>query len=233
MIDVVKNNYDVYSSQIQGPMLSCDIVETKPNAKFRCLSVHNSNKAKMYFFPTEYIESIERTTTKVSTKLQDSNCDGTIFLYAEDATMHIIMCELKSCQPGARLSDAFKQLVYSFLKYYSLFSICEGWHIANYSLDLVLACSCAKNHKDLEAEMLSAQNDLDTLGEGEGPQDFSVGIFTKLYLAKNHTLQLSFSDLRMLEDFKLNEHIKNKSFALHLATTANFGEDNAQITFDY
>lgn len=237
MIAVVKNNFDIKSPIIQGPSLSCVIDEPNntPDTTMRHLNIRNARNAEMYLFPSNYIAGMGCITNNVSSKLLDSNCDGTVFMYSQDGQLHIIMAELKSCQPGSGLSDAFKQLVYTFLKYYSLFSTSRGWNIDNNTIDFVIACSCSKNPKDLEAKMYSARNDLDLLGNEfeDGFKDFVVSIFTELYFAPQQKLELTFNELKMLEDFKLNEQIANKKFTLHLTTASTIVDDYADITFVY
>lgn len=237
MIAVIKNNYDKKEGLIKGPSQSCVVDESNrtPTTTMHHLNVYNASAADMYLFPTEYISGMGCITTSVSSKLLDSNCDGMVLLYSQDRKMHIILAELKSCPPGSGLSEAFKQLVFSFIKYYTLFSICREWNINENTIDFVIACSCSKDPKALEAELYSAQNDMDMICEDEKgkPKDFVVSIFTQLYLSPQKKINLFFRDLQMLQGLELNEQILNKTFTLCLATTSVAGDDHADITFNY
>ena len=235
IIDIIKLNYDKYASLIDGPLSEVTITERDSGASFHFLHVKNCRDVKMFLFPTEYIKDMERTTEKVSSRLLDSNCDGTIFFYSQENILHVILAELKSCPPGSGLSKAFKQLVYSFLKYFSFLSICKEWVVDNLTLDFVISCNCSEHPDDLESEMLSIESDVDELLGSKDTKcvDFNTTIFPSLYLAPNKSIQLCFSDLQLLQDLQLNDNIANKLFTLHLAMSPTISDDFADIVFDY
>lgn len=236
MIESVKKIFDLKQHLITHHVGSCTVSETDSLAKMNQLVVNTvSGTPDIYSFDSSYIMGMSHITRDRSSRLKDSNCDGVLFVKTNDGVMHIVMAELKSSYPNAStLNAAYQQLIYTYLKYRTLFSISKDGDIDSYSLNLVLACSCPSDDRDIEAAIM-ADEEMDRLSGMPKPakKDFLHGIFGDLYRSPDKRITLKFSDLNLFSGLTLNDNLSNKEFELSLVTSTKANMSQATLTLNY
>ena len=236
MINSVKKIFDRKQHLISHYVGRCTISETDPQATMTQLVVNTvSGTPDIYSFDSSYIKGMSHITCDRSSRLKDSNCDGVLFVKTNDEVMHIVMAELKSSYPNAStLNVAYQQLIYTYLKYRALFSISKDGDIDAYSLNLVLACSCPTDNRDIEAAIM-ADEEMDRLSgiPKLAKKDFLQGIFGDLYRSPSKRITLKFSDLNLFSGLTLNDSLSNKEFELSLVTSTKANMSQATMTLNY
>ena len=108
----------------------------------------NSDKAKLreleVFCPEEFCVEVLQNSSVLKqiwkdTHERDQDCDGVAILGEGDEAKYLLLAELKSKLKLDDLEKAISQIVMSYLKMHSLFSLCKGYN-SPLELEGIIAC---------------------------------------------------------------------------------------------
>lgn len=220
--------YDKRSFCFSEHMDRCEIEEHDKCASFHHLYIQNAG-AQLRKFDTNYVKDFKNSTENISSVLKDSNCDGVVFIKGKDEKLHFVFTELKSKQTADNLKKAFKQVIFTFIKYHQLLSICSDYDISNITIDFVLSCHAADNNEYAET-YLDVQSEQILIADAPTKQ-FVADMLPVLMNNKSYSFKLK--DVDILNSYPFNQYIIEKSIKMHLATSITSTDDNATITFNY
>lgn len=225
----------MYDKKATSPILTispniCTVKEKDAGAFLKFLKVRN-NGATLNFYNTDFIQGLSQTTTNMSRKLMDKNCDGMIIIDTSDGHEHLVLAELKSGYSAYTLEGAFMQLIHSFFKYHRLMSICKGYKLNDTTIDFVLACN-APDTADLASSALSiVENQMvDALNNDK---NFTSDILPVIEAAANKDATFQLSELHKISTYQLPDELLKKSIHLWLVTSTNATPNTAEIVFNY
>lgn len=100
-----------------------DVVEHGKDATMTHLEV---NAIGVFWgFDQALVKGVKDTTTKMSSSLEDKDCDGIAFLTDNSEQEHLVFAELKSNFDIQKITGAFHQITMSFLKMHVWLSLCK------------------------------------------------------------------------------------------------------------
>lgn len=168
------------------------------------------------------IKNVKDTTERLSSNLDDKDCDGVVFLQEVTGREHLIFVELKSKFDVYKITGAFHQMIMSFVKMHSWLSSCAEYDLLGLPLHFVVACKCFKD-KDQEAGVLLRLSQVDQLVENS---------FERKFLKKlldNKKVVIKMSELESIKKLPFHANICSKEVALHLQLTSNYSDNSTCI----
>ncbi len=200
------------------------VMEHQPSATMNQLEV-NAN-GTFWGFNHEIVKSVKDITTRMSSKLEDKDCDGVAFLlddvndYAKQK--HLVFVELKSSFDISKIKGAFHQITMSFIKMHAWLSLCKGYDIDQLKVHFITACKCYKD-EDQEANVMlriSQAQELET-------ETFETKFLKPLLDEQNIKVKLSsFDDI---EGLPFHDSICNKEIAMYLQLTAQYSNSKTKV----
>lgn len=100
---------------------------------------------KFLGFDQSLVKGVKDTTSKMSSKLDDKDCDGIAFLNDNSKKEHLVFAELKSGFDVQRITGAFHQITMSFIKMHAWLSLCKDYNLSEIKVHFITACKCCKD----------------------------------------------------------------------------------------
>lgn len=97
---------------------------------------------KFLGFDQNLVKGVKDTTTKMSSKLEDKDCDGIAFFNDNSKKEHLVFAELKSSFDVGRIAGAFRQITMSFIKMHAWLSLCKDYNLSEIQVQFITACKC-------------------------------------------------------------------------------------------
>ena len=123
------------------------VVEHGKDATMTHLEVNAHGK--FLGFDQDLVKGVKDTTCKMSSNLDDKDCDGIAFLNDNSKNEHLVFAELKSGFDVQKITGAFHQITMSFVKMHAWLSLCKDYDLGKTKIHFITACKCCKD-KDQE-----------------------------------------------------------------------------------
>lgn len=200
------------------------VMEHQPSATMNLLEV-NAN-GTFWGFDHRIVKGIKDVTTRVSSKLEDKDCDGVAFLLDDvndDVKQdHLVFVELKSNFDISKIEGAFHQITMSFIKMHAWLSLCKGYDIDQLKVHFITACKCYKD-KDQEDNVMLRISQAQELEK----ETFETKFLKPLLDERNIKVKLSsFDDIKELP---FHDSICNKEIAMYLQLTAEYSNSKTKV----
>lgn len=142
-IDNLRCVFDKKACCFEERLDYCEIREKDQQATFTKLNVE-CDGAKFGWVANEFYAGWKSVTENLSSKLQDSDCDGAFFLCDEN-DQSLWLVELKSTFDTRKVEDAFRQALFTYFKLQMAFSICNSVDVKACPLHFLVGCKPFKN----------------------------------------------------------------------------------------
>lgn len=176
-------------------------------------------------FNENLTRSMPDLTCKRSTKFKDKECDGVAFVCSA-TNEGLLFVELKSKYGTSQVSDAIKQMCFSFLKMHAMLSLCRGYTLDEMEITFCVATKCAADASE-NAKVLLFINQALQVKKQNAYGKFLQNLFSKGYD------NVSFNNLfkYLCINLPLHDAIKNKKIKVHLVTSS--ASNNTTAVFNY
>lgn len=183
----------------------------------------NAN-GKFLGFDHDLVKGVKDTTTKMSSKLEDKDCDGIAFFNDSSKKEHLVFAELKSGFDIQKITGAFHQITMSFVKMHAWLSLCKDYDLGKIKIHFITACKCCKD-KDQEDNVRLRISQAQQLGR----DTFETKFLKPLLDKKNINVKLSaFGDIQKLP---FHDSIYNEEITMYLQLTDEPTDSQASVTF--
>lgn len=192
-----------------------EIVENSNTATVKHLRIYQNDSC--FFTYTDNLFKGMSVFSKRSSYLVDSDCDGFAYVYKDNSNKEqLLFADLKSRFSIQKIKEAYKQMIYSFLKLFAMQSICNGYSIDDQEIEMIVACKCFENQ--VQEEFVNNE-----ILKGQQIDDKFLGLLYKLINNQHAIIKLN--DFPPFKDIPLNESIKNKEIKITLVLTNSYNED--------
>lgn len=187
------------------------VTEIDSGASFNNLHIENFGM-NFNIINNNIYQSMPNITTDISSKLRDLDCDGVAFTEINDQK-YIILSELKSKYDTNKLSKAYKQIIFTFLKLHMLFSICKEYNINDYKIIGIIACKPVTEEQktSIEHNLLWSENQF----------------LNNLYY--HNKSECTVENIDFLRTCNLHKNIATKRFTIFLQTASDIDDNEANI----
>lgn len=197
------------------------VSESSPSSKMQQLRVS--------FCANDYLCLDERATkqmpditTSRTSHLKDDECDGIgIFITANGTKM--VFVDLKSNFDTTKIQHGFSQSLASLIKLHSMMSLCDGYNLADFSVEFVVACSCFPD-EDRETKTL----DWMLRQRTSVPDSFVAQVAYPLY--DKGSIEVKLGDLPQLFSLPINPDLYDKKVKLTLVRSVNYTDNYADYS---
>ena len=193
------------------------VTESKEKASFKRINIKNKGN-KFCAISNETYGQWKLLFQSRSTFLKDLDCDGVACCSIKDE-IYFILVELKSTLSSSKITSAVKQIVFTYLKLFMLFSLCEGFD-SHIKLIGVIGCKPPKD----EQQFSFLKENLMLMTNGVELQP-DVKCLLKLYFNDVTTLKLG--DISFLSNVNLNNTIRDKEISLYLKVGDKYEDEEA------
>lgn len=166
------------------------------------------------------VKGVRDTTTRMSSKLEDKDCDGIAFFQDQSKQEHLVFVELKSNFDIDKIKKAFHQITMSYIKMYAWLSVCKNYHPTNIIIHFIAACKRCKDEADI---MLRIAQSLQ-LGEDSFETKFLKP------LLQNHTIKVKLSEFQDIKQLPFNDFISEKEIIMYLQLTNNVEDSQTSVS---
>ena len=178
---------------------------------------------KFLGFDPDLVKGVKDTTCKMSSNLDDKDCDGIAFLNDNSKKEHLVFAELKSGFDVQKITGAFHQITMSFVKMHAWLSLCKDYDLGKTKIHFITACKCCKD-KDQEDNVRLRISQAQQLGR----DTFETKFLKPLLDKKNINVKLSaFGDIQKLP---FHDSICNKEITMYLQLTDQPTDSQASVT---
>ena len=196
------------------------VVEHEASATMKQLEV-NAN-GTFWGFNHEIVKNVKDITTRMSSTLEDKDCDGVAFLLDNAQQEHLVFVELKSNFDIKKIIGAFHQITMSFIKMHAWLSLCKGYDIDQLKVHFITACKCYKD-KDQEVEVMHRISQAQQL-----KKDTFETKFLKPLL-KKQSLKVDLSSFGDIKKKPFHNSICNKEIVMYLQLTAQYSNSKTKV----
>lgn len=195
--------------------------EHEQNATMTHLEV--TADGKFLGFDQSLVKGIKDTTTKMSSKLEDKDCDGIAFLNDNSKKEHLVFAELKSSFDIERIACAFRQIIMSFIKMHAWLSLCKDYNLSEMKVHFITACKCYKDNNQEDSVRLRISQ-AQQLGKNTFESKFLKP------LLDNHNIKVKLSSFGDIKKLPFHDCISEKEVNMYLQLTANFQDSQTSLT---
>lgn len=174
-------------------------------------------------FDHDLVKGVKDSTIRLSSYLQDKDCDGIAFLTDANQQEHLVFAELKSNFDAQKIAKAFHQIIMSFIKMHTWLSLCKYYDLKNLKVHFIAACKCFKDN-DQETGILHRISELQQIGEDSFETKFLKP------LLKGHKIQVRLSSFRDIQNLPIHDNIYNKEITMYLQLTKDYNDSQTTIT---
>ena len=195
--------------------------EHEQNATMTHLEV--TADGKFLGFDQSLVKGIKDTTTKMSSKLEDKDCDGIAFLNDNSKKEHLVFAELKSSFDIERIACAFRQITMSFIKMHAWLSLCKDYNLSELKVHFITACKCYKDNNQEDSVRLRISQ-AQQLGRNTFESKFLKP------LLDNHNIKVKLSSFGDIKKLPFHDCISEKEVNMYLQLTSNFQDSQTSLT---
>lgn len=174
-------------------------------------------------FDHDLVKGVKDTTSRMSSLLEDKDCDGIAFLSDKNQKEHLIFAELKSNFDSQKIAKAFHQITMSFIKMHTWLSLCKNYNLKDLDVHFIAACKCFKD-KDQETDVLHRISELQEIGSNSFEAKFLMP------LLKGHKIKVKLSNLSDIQQLPFNDTICEKEIDMYLQTTECHTDSQTSVT---
>lgn len=176
-------------------------------------------------FNENLTRSMPDLTSKRGNKFKDKECDGVAFVCSA-TNEGLLFVELKSKYDTSQVSNAIKQMCFSFLKIHAMLSLCSEYALNKTEITFCVATKCAANESE-DAKVVEFISQAMLLEEQKAYGKFLLNLFIK------GCNNVSFDNLfkYLCINLPLHDAIKNKKIKVHLVTSS--ASNNTTAVFNY
>lgn len=197
------------------------VVEHGKDATMTHLEVNAHGK--FLGFDQDLVKGVKDTTCKMSSNLDDKDCDGIAFLNDNSKKEHLVFAELKSGFDVQKITGAFHQITMSFVKMHAWLSLCKDYDLGKTKIHFITACKCCKD-KDQEDNVRLRISQAQQLGR----DTFETKFLKPLLDKKNINVKLStFGDIQQLP---FHDSICDKEITMYLQLTEEPTDSQTSVT---
>lgn len=167
------------------------------------------------------LKGVQDITVRMSSALEDKDCDGIAFLIDADSHEHLVFAELKSGFDVQKITGAYHQIIMSFIKMHAWLSLCRQYDIKNVMVHFIAACKCPKD--SLEDVMLRISQ-----AQQLGRETFETKFLKPLM--EEHCVRVQMSDFGDIKRLPFHEDICAKEITMYLQLTDNPSESHTSVT---
>ena len=197
------------------------VVEHEQNATMTRLEVNAAGD--FLGFDHDLVKGVKDTTTKMSSTLEDKDCDGIAFLNDNSNQEHLVFAELKSNFDVQKITGVFHQITMSFVKMHAWLSLCKDYDLDKIKVHFITACKCCKD-KDQEDNVILRISQAQQLGNETFETKFLKPLLDKNKIKVNLS---SFSDIQKLP---FHDCICKKEVCMYLQLTKNPSDSQTSVT---
>lgn len=197
------------------------VVEHENNATMNRLEVNATGD--FLGFDHDLVKGVKDTTARMSSKLEDKDCDGIAFLNDHSRQEHLVFAELKSNFDVQKITGAFHQITMSFVKMHAWLSLCKGYSLDEIKVHFITACKCYKD-KDQEDNVRLRISQAQQLGN----ETFETK-FLKPLLDKNN-IKVKLSSFGDIQKLPFHDCISEKEICMYLQLTENPSDSQTSVT---
>lgn len=199
----------------------CEITEKEKGATMTNLKI-NREGTSFYTFPADIVKGMPSDENDMLKFIKDKDCDGIVFLKHNSGTEELILSELKSGFGTGTISDAFNQIIHSFLKMHVMLSTCESYSLHDLTSNFIVACKTFEN-KSQEVKVWKKINDYKTLKRGYFEDKFLGKLLVRTVV---DVIMDEFHDIRINA---FSEEIKNKHIQMRLCLTSSPTDTSVEV----
>lgn len=174
-------------------------------------------------FDHNLVKGVKDTTTKMSSNLEDKDCDGIAFLNDNSKQEHLVFVELKSNFDIQKITGAFHQIAMSFVKMHAWLSLCKDYNLDKIKVHFITACKCCKD-KDQEDNVRLRISQAQQLGK-----DTFETKFLKPLLDKNN-IKVKLSSFGDIQKLPFHDCISKKEVWMYLQLTKTPSDSQTSVT---
>ena len=174
-------------------------------------------------FDHDLVKGVKDTTTKMSSNLEDKDCDGIAFLSDNSKQEHLVFAELKSNFDVQKITGAFHQITMSFIKMHAWLSLCKDYNLDKIKVHFITACKCCKD-RDQEDNVRLRISQAQQLSN-----DTFETKFLKPLLDKNN-IKVKLSSFGDIQKLPFHDCICEKEVCMYLQLTENPSDSQTSVT---
>lgn len=197
------------------------VLEHNNNATMRQLEVNAHGD--FLGFNHSLVKGVTDTTTRMSSNLDDKDCDGIAFLNDNSKKEHLVFAELKSSFDVKKITDAFHQITMSFVKMHAWLSLCKDYDLRYIKIHFITACKCYKD-KDQEDDIKLRISQAQQLGKNTFEAKFLKPLLNK------GKINVKLSTFRDIQQLPFHNLICNKDITMYLQLTAKPSDSQTSVT---
>ena len=177
---------------------------------------------KFFGFDQSLVKGVKDTTSRMSSKLDDKDCDGIAFLNDNSKKEHLVFAELKSGFDVQKITGAFHQITMSFIKMHAWLSLCKDYNLSEIKVHFITACKCCKdkNQEDSVRLRISQAQQL-------GKDTFETKFLKPLM--DNHKIKDKLSSFGDIQKLPFHDCISEKEVIMYLQLTENFPDSQTSL----
>lgn len=177
---------------------------------------------KFLGFDQSLVKGVKDTTSRMSSKLDDKDCDGIAFLNDNSKKEHLVFAELKSGFDVQKITGAFHQITMSFIKMHAWLSPCKDYNLSEIKVHFITACKCCKdkNQEDSVKLRISQAQQL-------GKDTFETKFLKPLL--DNHNIKVKLSSFGDIQKLPFHDCISEKEVNMYLQLTENFPDSQTSL----
>lgn len=196
------------------------VTEHESGATMNRLEV-NAN-GNFWGFDHDLVKGIKDTTAKMSSALEDKDCDGIAFFIDDSKQEHLVFAELKSGFDIKKLTDAFHQITMSFIKMHAWLSLCKHYNLKDMKVHFIAACKCYKDKNQENSVMLRISQ-----AQQLGNDSFEAKFLRPLL--KKHHVEFKLSAFKDIQKLPFHDSISNKEITMYLQLTRSHGDSQTSV----
>lgn len=212
-------------SKTRGHAVECtdSWMVTEHDAKATMNSLKVNAKGQFLAFDHDLVKSMPDISTKLSSYLEDKDCDGIAFLRDNHGQEHLVFTELKSNFDTYKITEAFHQIIMSFLKMHSFLSLCKNYNLSDIIVHFIVACKCCKDKNQATNVLLRVSQ----------AQQLSNKTFESKFLKPlldNHCINVNMSSYGDIQRLPFHDSICGKNVNMYLQLTQNPEDNQTSLT---
>lgn len=187
------------------------VMEHEASATMKQLEV-NAN-GTFWGFNHELVKNVKDITTRMSSKLEDKDCDGVAFLLDNAQQEHLVFVELKSNFDISKIAGAFHQITMSFIKMHAWLSLCKDYDIDQLKVHFITACKCYKDKNQEDSVMLR-------ISQAQELEEETFETKFLIPLLEKQNLKVELSSFDDIQELPFHDSICDKEITMYLHLTA-------------
>lgn len=228
MMRLIENIRDIYN-QHQFVTTHSNVVSVleQNNADTKQIDIFRAN-TDFYLLSQSFYKGQPNITTDKSNLLRDKDCDGVIFYEDQHAEQYLLGVELKSGFSDGEIKGGYSQIIYTFLKIYTLLSICNDFDFGKYKMTAYLACQPIKDKAE-ESRIVYNLHMKQMAGDAFSISD---NVIYNYIFAPQKEVRLKIKDIGLIKRYfkqNISQDILNQEIIFRLYTVPMYGDHQGRI----